>query len=50
MYQTRDQNLKNIPVSLIEPSLSAEHFDTVGLIISGVNPHNKKTEVHIYSP
>lgn len=50
IYQTKDQLLKNIPVPLVEPSMSAEHFDTVGLIICGVNPQNKKTEVHIYSP
>jgi hypothetical protein len=49
MYQTKDQLLKNIPVALIELSMSAEHFDTVGLIICGINPLNKKTEVHIYS-
>ncbi len=49
MYQTKDHLLKNIPVALIEPSISAEHVDTVGLIICGINPLNKKTEVYIYS-
>ena len=50
MYKIYDEPLKNIPVALIEPSMSAEFFDRVGLIICGLNPNNNKTEVHIYSP
>ena len=30
------------------PSMSAEYFDTLGLIICGLNPNSKETEVHIF--
>lgn len=30
------------------PSMSAEYFDTLGLIICGLNSRNKMTEVHIF--
>jgi hypothetical protein len=29
--------------------MSAEFFDTLGLVICGLNPKTSKTEVHIYN-
>jgi len=29
--------------------MSAEFFDTLGLVICGLNPTTNKTEVHIYN-
>ncbi len=36
-------------MNLIGPSISAEFFDSIGLIICGLNPQSNKTELHIYS-
>jgi len=36
--EKNDVGLSNIPVQLVGPSISAEFFDSLGLIISGLNP------------
>ncbi len=46
--EKKDQEMGNIPVPLVGPSMSAEFFDTLGLIICGYNHQSKETEVWIY--
>jgi hypothetical protein len=36
-------------IPLEGPSISAEFFYTLGLVICGLNPKRKTTEVHIYN-
>ena len=33
----------------VGPSMTAEFFDTLGLVICGLNPETQRTEVHIYN-
>ena len=38
-----------MPAALEGLSMSAEYFDTLGLVICGYNPESKQTEVYIYN-
>lgn len=44
-----DKKLNSMQTPLEGPSMSAEFFDTLGLVICGLNPTTNKTEVHIYN-
>jgi hypothetical protein len=48
MFEIKDKELHNFKAPLIGPSMSAEFFDTLGLIICGQNLEGK-TELHLFS-
>ena len=48
MFEIKDKELHKFKAPLIGPSMSAEFFDTLGLIICGQNLEGN-TELHLFS-
>ena len=49
MYPIKDKKLENFGQPLAAPSMSAEYFDRLGLIICGQNLETGETEIRIFS-